>query len=81
MGRGVRQGDPLSPYLFIIALEILAGRIRSDSKIQGFRIGEDIVKLPLFADDMAFFFRDEDSYIELFHYYTIIFTLFCYYII
>ena len=55
LGRGVRQGDPLSPYLFIIALEILAERIRSDSKIQGFRIGEEMVKLSLFVDDMTVF--------------------------
>ena len=65
-GRGVRQGDPLSPYLFIIAIEILAERIRSDSKIQGFRIGEEMVKLSLFADDMTCFLRDKDSYITLF---------------
>ena len=58
LGRGVRQGDPLSPYLLIIALEILAERIRSDSKIHGFRIGEEMVKLSLFADDMTCFLRD-----------------------
>ena len=65
LSRGVRQGDPLSPYLFIIALEILAERIRSDSNIHGFRIGEETVKLSLFADDMTCFLRDGDSYTTL----------------
>ena len=66
LGRGVRQGDPLSPYMFIITLEILAERIRSDSKIRGLRIGEEMVKLSVFADDMICFLRDKDSYITLF---------------
>ena len=66
LGRGVWQGDPFSLYLFIIALEILAERIRSDSKIRGLRIGEEMVKLSLFADDMTCFLRDKDSSIRLF---------------
>ena len=67
LGRGVRQGDPLSPYLFIIALETLSIRIRRDNKIQGFKIGEEIVKLSLFADDMTCFLRDRNEYTALFH--------------
>ena len=56
LSRGVRQGDPLSPYLFITALEFLAIKIRSDNSINGFRIGGEPTKLSLFADDMTCFF-------------------------
>ena len=43
--RGVGQGDPLSPYLFIIAVEILAVTIRSRQDIQGIIIGQEEFKL------------------------------------
>ena len=66
LGGGVRQGDPLSAYLFIIALEVLAIRIRNSDSIQGFKIGEVNVKLNLFADDMTCFPKDKRSYTSLF---------------
>ena len=66
LSRGVRQGDLLSPYLFIIALETLAIKIRSDILIKGFKIGGEPTKLSLFADDMTCFLRDKESYTSLF---------------
>ena len=49
--------DPLSPYLFIIALETLTIKIRNDDSIKGFKIGGETTKLSLFADDMTCFVR------------------------
>ena len=56
--RGVRQGDPLSPYLFIIAAEILAIAIRSKPNIQGLKIGQDEFKLVQYADDLTMLVPD-----------------------
>ena len=65
--RGVRQGDPLSAYLFIIALEILAINIRSSENIRGIKLrdGQE-VELTAFADDMTTFLLDKESIDNLF---------------
>ena len=54
---GKRQGCPLSPLLFNIALELLAMAIKR-KKIKGIQTGKEEVKLSLFADDMILYIEN-----------------------
>lgn len=65
-GRGLRQGDPLSPYLFIICVEGLSSLIRDAEErdvISGTSIcrGAPPVSHLLFADDCFLFFKAEEN--------------------
>ncbi len=55
VSRGVRQGDPLSPYLFILAAEILSTAIRNDDSVKGFKINGIETKISQYADDTLIF--------------------------
>ena len=52
--RGVRQGCPLSPYLFILSAEILAKAIRSNKNIKGISVNNSEIKISQYADDTTF---------------------------
>ena len=74
VGRGVRQGDPLSAYLFIIVLEILCIRVRSSKDIRGIKVDKEEIRLSLFADDLTGFLKDNLSlvnFLKLIEYYGI----------
>ena len=54
VNKGVRQGDPLSLYLFLLAVESLAVTINQHSKIEGLWKGRKRnVKCPSYADDLT----------------------------
>ncbi len=51
LSRGVRQGCPLSPYLFILCAELLSIVVRNNDNIQGIKIEDKEVKISQYADD------------------------------
>ncbi len=55
VSRGVRQGCPLSPYLFILAAELMAIAIRMSDDITGIKINDLEVKISAYADDTTLF--------------------------
>ena len=64
--RGVRRGDPLSPYLFAVVVETLAIAIRQNSMINGITIEKEKTKLLQYADDTTAVLLDINSAHTLF---------------
>jgi hypothetical protein len=60
--RGLRQGDPLSPYLFILCANVLSGMLKKEAhlnNLHGIQVARNAPKIThlLFADDSLLFAR------------------------
>lgn len=56
--RGARQGCPLSPSIFALALEPLAVLVRDSSAVRGLRVGQLEENLSLYPDDALLYLND-----------------------
>ena len=71
LSRGIRQGDPLSPYIFILCSEVLSSlcnRAQEDGSLKGISVARGCPRVNhlLFADDTMFFVRaSHDSAVTL----------------
>ena len=57
--RGTRQVDPISVYLFIIALEVVFSLIKANSNIESLKFFSHTFLYSAYADDTTFFLRNE----------------------
>lgn len=66
--RGIRQGDPLSPFLFVLVMNYLSRlllHLEDKGAIKGVTLSNNYhISHLLFVDDILNFVEDNDTYIE-----------------
>lgn len=64
LARGTRQGCPLSPALFAIAMEPVAEALHVSPHIKGLRLAWLEERVALYADDLLLFLNDASSSLQ-----------------
>ena len=60
---GIRQGCPASGLLFVLAVEVLANKIRASNSLRGFNFGfAKPVQIVQYADDGVIFLNDKSEF-------------------
>jgi hypothetical protein len=72
--RGLRQGDPLSPLLFILAMDVLVymfSKAEEEGLLQQLSNRKKLHRISLFADDVALFFTHQQQiYLSLLAFFS-----------
>ena len=62
--RGVRQGCPLSPLLYVLAAEVFAESVRHDKQVKGITVEKTEFKILQYADDTTLILSGDKSILQ-----------------